>query len=127
MGYFHIQYIQILCCCCCLFKQVYLWNRTLASSCSKMYPCLLICTFLRRTTEYAIETTDNLPLSYNEKWLLPLFFHNKLFSYRRFTFKFVSAGQIFQETYTYSVKPIWCLTTRWPKQLHIYLFKMSSP
>lgn len=53
--------------------------------------------FLRRTTEYAIETTDNLPLSYNKKWSLPLFFHYKLFSYRRFPFNFISAGQIFRK------------------------------
>lgn len=61
---------------------------------------LTICTFLRMTTEYAIEMTDNLSPSHNKMWLLPFFSffpQYKLFAYRRFTFNFISAGQIFRK------------------------------
>lgn len=91
---------------------------------SKMYSYLLFSTLLRRTTEYAIEMTAHLSWSHYKIWSLPLFFQYKLFAYRRFTFNNISAGQTFRKLYTLSIislhglntKPIFCLTTRWPKQ-----------
>lgn len=65
---------------------------------SKMYSYLLFSTFLRRTTEYAIEMTAHLSWSHYKKYGHFLFFFQyKLFAYRRFTFNNISAGQIFRK------------------------------
>lgn len=55
LGYFHIQCVPMSA-AAAHFKQV---KWTLASILAqKMYPCFLFCTFLRRTTDYAIELID---------------------------------------------------------------------